>query len=319
MADRMRQREESSASTEPLPSAAASSPSSASLSSTIRKITTIEAFTEEDGDRVPYFPPNLKVFLEEPKSWDNLPKRSRLRFNHPLPDDDGCYHIESVIARAQVKIDGVFRLRFLVRWKGFEDVHNTWEPYAELEGTEALFRFENHERLCPVVRVFLIGGVDWVLWRYPDFKDDVQKLELNFLAELGLAWGKEEMGSYYLSPKVIGRTQRNNELLEKFLKRNPEQRNKFAATETEVRKTITATSNKYEKSVFLAMGPLNRGSGADGRTIHTGLGCRRTAMVGLLSKWLLANRPDLEIVWKGVSSSSLSSSRRWRKSRKGSL
>jgi hypothetical protein len=142
MADRMRQREESSASTEPLPSAAAS-PSSASLSSPICKITTIEAFTEEDGDRVPYFPPNLKVFLEEPKSWDNLPKRSRLRFNHPLPDDDGCYHIESVIARAQVKIDGVFRLRFLVRWKGFEDVHNTWEPYAELEGTEALFRFEN--------------------------------------------------------------------------------------------------------------------------------------------------------------------------------
>jgi hypothetical protein len=88
---------------------------------------------------------------------------------------------------------------------------------------------------------------------------------------LGLAWGKEEMGSYYLSPKVIGRTQRNNELLEKFLKRNPEQRHKFAATETEVRKTITATSNKYEKSVFLAMGPLNRGSGADGRTIHTGV------------------------------------------------
>ncbi len=104
-----------------------------------------------------------------------------------------------------------------------------------------------------------------------DFKDDVQKLELNFLAELGLAWGKEEMGSYYLSPKVIGRTQGNNELLEKFLKRNPEQRHKFAATEPEVRKTITATSNKYEKSVFLAMGPLNRGSGADGRTIHTGV------------------------------------------------
>jgi len=104
-----------------------------------------------------------------------------------------------------------------------------------------------------------------------DFKDDVQKLELNFLAELSLARGKEEMGSYYLSPKVIGRTQRNNELLEKFLKRNPEQRHKFAATETEVCKTIIATSNKYEKSVFLAMGPLNRGSGADGRTIHTGV------------------------------------------------
>ncbi len=47
-------------------------------------------------------------------------------------------------------------------------------------------------------------------------------------------------------------------------------RNRFVATEIETRKVISFVPNKYEKSAFLVMGPISRGSGADGSTIHTG-------------------------------------------------
>jgi hypothetical protein len=67
---------------------------------------------------VPYFPPDLEVILENPKSWAKLPQRSPQDYDHPDPDDDYCYHIESVVVKARVKIDGLNRLRFLMRWKG---------------------------------------------------------------------------------------------------------------------------------------------------------------------------------------------------------
>jgi hypothetical protein len=106
MAGRVRQRQVSTA---PLLSAAASSSSTSItvLTATQRKTTTIEV--------VSYFPPDIEVILEKLKSWTELPQRPSQDHDHPDPDDDYCYHIESVVAKARVKIDGLYRLRFLVR------------------------------------------------------------------------------------------------------------------------------------------------------------------------------------------------------------
>jgi hypothetical protein len=83
------------------------------------------------------------VFLLEPSDWKDLPKRTVKKFNTPDPDDDGYYKVESVIAKADVKIDGSFTLRYLFRWKGYPDWYNTFERRVDLEGTKALYEFEN--------------------------------------------------------------------------------------------------------------------------------------------------------------------------------
>ncbi len=76
------------------------------------------------------------------------------------------------MAKARVKIDGLYRLRFLVRWKEWEDMRNTWEPAGELEGSEQYWLFNNPENSCLVVRVQSSGSIVLALCLCP-FMDSV--------------------------------------------------------------------------------------------------------------------------------------------------
>ncbi len=178
MAERMRRREESN-----VLSAAAYSSSSSAISKSVgtkRMTTTIVA--------VPYFPPDLEVILERPDSFDGLPRRPSQKYSHPGPDDDGCYRIESVIARARVKIDGHYRIRFLVRWKGWEDCHNTWEAAGELEGSEQYWLFNNpgKQLSCgarPVERIHRFGSSALPVYGVDPFSSSLQDLLKVYIEE----------------------------------------------------------------------------------------------------------------------------------------
>ncbi len=203
MAERIRKKEELSVSTASSSSAATSSSSSSApkLMTTRQKTTTIEV--------VPYFPPDVEVVMESPRNWDELPPRPQQLYDHPGPDDDNCYHIESVVARARVKIDGLYRLRFLVRWKGWEDAHNTWESAGELEGSEQYWLFNNpgKQLSCgagPVERVHRFGSLPLPVYGVGPFSRSLQDL-LNVYIEEGTyerIYGFNGIGNgYVLFPK----------------------------------------------------------------------------------------------------------------------
>jgi len=56
-------------------------------------------------------------------------------FDHQ-DNPDNIYDVDSIRAERKVKIDGVVIEQWLIRWKGFTEAHDTWEPIENLAGLE---------------------------------------------------------------------------------------------------------------------------------------------------------------------------------------
>lgn len=45
---------------------------------------------------------------------------------------DGYYHVERI---EKLKMIGKYDLRFLIKWKGWDESENTWEPFQNLRNS----------------------------------------------------------------------------------------------------------------------------------------------------------------------------------------
>ena len=78
--------------------------------------------------------PVLNVCLLKIYKEDNFP-----RTLNPAPaivDGIPYYTVEIILSHRRKKHRRKAILEFLVKWVGYDDTHNSWEPLANLEGAE---------------------------------------------------------------------------------------------------------------------------------------------------------------------------------------
>ena len=76
-----------------------------------------------------------------------IKRTPRHEFDH-RDKADNIYDIESIVAERSVQVNGLRVEEWLIRWKGYSDSHDTWEPIENLAGLEddiAQFRNEKQE------------------------------------------------------------------------------------------------------------------------------------------------------------------------------
>jgi hypothetical protein len=74
---------------------------------------------------------------------DPLPTLSKRNdiFSHPGPTPNGEYYVHSVCGEVRALIRNHWSIRYLVRWRGWEDCYNTIEPKHIIGPTAAFYAF----------------------------------------------------------------------------------------------------------------------------------------------------------------------------------
>ncbi len=75
----------------------------------------------------------LKAYQHGPASISNSEAAARDTFE---------FEVEEILAHTGTK-SKKSQMRFLVRWAGYDETYDTWEPYANLSKTEALQRYSD--------------------------------------------------------------------------------------------------------------------------------------------------------------------------------
>jgi len=80
----------------------------------------------------------------QPLGKGPIKRTPRHEFDH-RDKADNIYDVESIIAERSVQVNGLRVEEWLIRWKGYSDSHDTWEPIENLAGLEddiAQFRID---------------------------------------------------------------------------------------------------------------------------------------------------------------------------------
>eukprot|EP01034_Spumella_vulgaris_P027009 gene27009-33666_t len=117
----------------------------------------VEEFSQSlgfDPDFTEY-PINSYVLLIPPEG--NRPKLSPRKKGPTDPktiamDDAQEYLIESVLSHRGDR-NRRTTMEFLVKWQGYSDDANTWEPYSELRDTEQLLAYLRANRLRSLIPI----------------------------------------------------------------------------------------------------------------------------------------------------------------------
>ena len=64
-----------------------------------------------------------------------IKRTPRHEFDH-RDNTENIYDVECIIAERSVKVNGLTVEEWLIRWKGYSDSHDTWEPIENLAGLE---------------------------------------------------------------------------------------------------------------------------------------------------------------------------------------